>query len=220
MSWLSFKFLLVLMLFTCKALFSKENEQLVPLPIGNFSVPTATQIAPLVSFGQLLIGKEALLSQLSGSYTRGHDSYFNSIEPNVIYGIREDFSVFFVVPFNPKSRSGSSHSSGIKDLILQLEYGFYSKACREYTLEASVVGNVQFPTGSSSKDPRTGNGSFTYFLGTTFAYLSQNWYAFVSPGVDLTTTHHGTKFGNSYLYQWGFARYIKPLSPPDGFLIS
>jgi hypothetical protein len=209
-----FVFFFAATLCLCQSLLGIENRHAEPLPIGNFSVPTMTQIAPLISFGQLLIGNQTLLPQLSGSYTRGHDSYSNIISPNVIYGIRDDLSVFFAVPFTPKSRSGAAHSSGIEDIFLQMEYGFYNKTRSDYTLEATLVGNVQFPTGSSSKHPRTGNGSFTYFLGTTFAYLSQNWYAFTSPGVNLTTTHHGTKFGNSYLYQWGFARYIKQLSPP------
>jgi hypothetical protein len=205
----------LVMLCVCGFLLGEENGRIEPLPIGNFSVPTMTQIAPLISFGQLLIGKQALLPQLFGSYTRNRrDSYSSTIAPNVIYGIRDDLSVFFFVPFNPKSRAGAAHSSGIEDIVLQMEYGYYSKARLDYTLEATLVGNVQFPTGSSSKNPRTGNGSFTYFLGTTFAFMSQNWYAFFSPGVNLTTTHHRTKFGNSYLYQWGFARYIKPLSPP------
>lgn len=194
-------------------LWGNENEKTEPLPIGNFSVPTVTQISPLVSFGQLLIGEKALLPQLMGAYTRGHNSYANLIDPNVIYGIQDDLAVFFSVPYSLGERSGSSHSSGIKDVFLQLEYGFYSKRCSDYILEATVVGNVQFPTGSSLKNPPTGAGSFSYFLGTTCAYLTANWYAFVSPGINLTSTHHGTKFGNSYLYQWGFARYIKQLSP-------
>jgi len=194
-------------------LLGEEKETTEPLPIGNFSVPLITQIAPLVSFGQLLIGENALLPQLSGDYARGHKNYSDVIAPNVIYGIRNDLSVFFFVPFSPRSRSGSSHSSGIKDILLQTEYGFYNKSSSDYTFQATVVANIQFPTGSSSKNPPTGNGSFSYFLGTTYAYMSNNWYAFVSPGVNLTTRHHGTKIGNSYLYQCGFARYIDQLSP-------
>ena len=194
-------------------LLGHEIEKTEALPIGNFSVPFMTQIGPLISFGQLLIGEKALLPQLTGAYTRGHHSYSNLIAPSVTYGILDDLSVSFFVPFTPRSRSGSSHSSGIEDIFLQFEYGFYNKSRTDYTLEATVVANVQFPTGSSSKTPPTGIGSFGYFLGTTYAYMSSNWYAFVSPGVNLTTTHHGTKFGNSYLYQWGFARYIKQLSP-------
>jgi hypothetical protein len=64
------------------------------------------------------------------------------------------------------------------------------------------------------KNPPTGNGWFSYFLGTTFVFMSYDWYAFLSPGAYFPTSHHGSKVGNSYLYQWGFARYIKALSPP------
>lgn len=194
-------------------LLAKEEEKPRPLPIGNFSVPVVSQIAPLTGFGQLLIGKNAILPQVSGAYIQGHKSNANIIDPNIIYGIRDDLSVFVSAPFTPKSRLGSSHSSGINDLLLQFEYGFYNKSGSDYAIDSSLVANVQFPTGSSSKNPPTGNGSFSYFVGTTFAYTSYNWYAFVSPGANLTTTHHGTRFGNSFLYQWGFARYIKQLSP-------
>lgn len=193
---------------------SSTEEKNKNLLLGNFSVPLMTQIAPLVSFGQLLVGEKALLSQLTGTHTQGHNSYNDVIAPNVIYGIRDDFSALFFLPFTPKSRLGPSHSSGINDILVQCEYGFYGKRLSSYTMQATVVANVQFPTGSSGKNPPTGAGSFSYFLGTTYAYTSFNWYAFVSSGVNLTSSHHGTKFGNSYLYQWGFARYIDPLSPP------
>jgi len=194
-------------------LFGKEQGNNQPLPIGNFSVPFISQIAPLAGFGQLLIGQNALLPQLKGAYAQGHDSNSNVVAPNVIYGIRDDLSVFFSIPLNPKSRTGSSHSSGINDILLQFEYGLYNRSRPDHAIQATIVANVQFPTGSSSKAPPTGNGSFSYFIGTTFAYTSFNWYAFVSPGANLTTSHNGTQFGNSYLYQWGLARYIKQLSP-------
>jgi len=198
----------------CGMLCGDERKLTEPLPTGNFSVPIVSQIGPLISFGQLLIGKNALLVELLGAYARGHHSYSHAIAPNVVYGIRDDLSLFLFVPFNIKSRTDSSSSSGIQDIFLQLEYGFYNRTCRDYTLQATIVGNVQFPTGSHRKYPQNGDGSFVYFLGPTFAYTSQNWYAFVSSGVNFCATHHGTRMGNSYLYQWGFARYLKPLSPP------
>ncbi len=191
-------------------LFGNENQ---PLPIGNFSVPLITQIAPLVGFGQLLIGEKGILSQFSGFYAKGHNSYENTLIPNITYGLRDDLDVSVFVPFTPRSKSVSGHSSGIMDILLQAEYAYYTKSDIDYAMTGSIVGNVQFPTGSDSKDPRTGNGSSTYFLGTTFSYLSYNWYAFISPGAFVTTAHHGKKIGNSYLYQWGFARYIPQWSP-------
>jgi len=190
------------------------KKKIEPLPIGNFSVPTITQLAPLISFGQLLIGEKALLPQWGGCYTKGQHDYSNIMTPNIIYGIRDDLDIALFAPFTPRSRSDSSNSSGIMDMLLQGEYAYYSKSYIDHVMTGSIVTNVQLPTGSDKKDPKTGNGSFTYFLGTTFAYMSYNWYAFASPGVNLTTTHdHGTKYGNSYLYQWGFARFIPQLSP-------
>lgn len=197
-----------------RVLWGREADEVEPLPIGNFSVPPVTQLGPLISFGQTLIGKQAFSPELSGSYVQGHDSYSSDLTPTITYGILDELAVYLEVPFDVRSRSGSAHSSGIEDVLLQLEYGFYSRSRSDYVFETTVLGNVQFPSGSISKDPRTGNGSFSYFLGTTAAYMSANWYAFVSPGANLTTTRHGTKIGNSYLYQWGFARYVKALSPP------
>src|SRR5271170_125857 len=128
--------LLVLLLGAFSFLFADEdeNEPEEPLPIGNFSVPLATQIAPLVSFGQLLIGKNALLPQLTGAYIHTHHGSSDIIAPSVIYGLRDDLSLFFAVPFNTRSRSGPFHSSGIGDVLLQLEYGYYQKTHRNYTL--------------------------------------------------------------------------------------
>lgn len=190
-------------------LFGHEGESKQIPTRGNLSLPPVTQIGPLVSFGQLLIGEKALLPEFSGVYYETEEGYLNTLAPNVIYGIKDNLSVYFVVPFTPKSRSGSFHSSGMEDVFLQLEYGYFSRSGSDYTLQGTIVGNVQFPTGSSKKFPPTGFGSFSYFVGTTFSYLSTNWYAFVSPGVNITK-----KFGNAYLYEWGFGRYIDQLSPP------
>ncbi len=193
-------------------LLGHEEETERP-PLGNFSVPSVTQMGPLVSFGQLVIGENAFLPEFSGTYAHSHDGYENVIAPHAVYGIRDDLSILAAFPFTLRSHSGSSHSSGIDDIFLQLEYAYFAKSARDHAVQGTLVGNIQFPTGSSSKDPPTGAGSYSYFMGTTFAFLSINWYAFASPGVNLTTTHHRTKFGNSYLYQAGLARYIKQLSP-------
>ncbi len=190
-----------------------HSEEDSPPPIGNFSVPTVTQISPLVSFGQLIIGKNALLPELTGSYTKGNQNYSNTLTPNVMYGILDTLSITLYVPFTLNSKQGSSYAKGINDITVQGEYAYYAGSTRDHTLQATIVGNVTFPSGSSSKDPPTGIGAFGYLVGTTCSYMSSDWYAFVSPGAYLTTTHNGEKFGNAYLYQWGFARYIKPLSP-------
>lgn len=195
------------------AVFSSVKEKIEPQPIGHFSVPTATQVGPLVSLGQIQVGKNALLPEFSGTYTKSHHGYTDVFLPNILYGILDELCIAAYIPFTPKSREKSFRSSGIEDIFLELEYAYFNKKAKNYALQATVVGDVAFPTGSSSKNPPTGYGSFSYLLGATFSYMSFNWYAFVSPGVQLTTKHHGTKFGNSYFYEWGFARYFECLSP-------
>jgi hypothetical protein len=74
---------------------AEENETAL---VGNFSVPITSQVAPLISFGQLIIGKNAMLPQLSGSYVHAHKGYENGLAPSVIYGILDDLSIFFPSP--------------------------------------------------------------------------------------------------------------------------
>ncbi len=40
------------------------------------------------------------------------------------------------------------------------------------------------------------------------SYLAIDWYGFLSSGATLTTSHHGNKIGNQYLYQGGFGKNI------------
>lgn len=188
-----------------------EEEEAVPA--GNYAVSPRTQVGPLISFGQTLIGQNAFFPQVYSFFQQGPHNYSSVIAPSAIYGIRDDLALFLFAPISLRNRGGPFHSSGMNDTLLQVEYGYYSLSRKEYSLQGTVLAAVQFPTGSSSKQPPTGAGWFSYFLGTTFAYLSDTWYAFVSPGVNIPTARHGTKEGVSYLYQWGIARYIAALSP-------
>jgi len=172
---------------------------------GNFSLPNATQPSPLISFGQLLIGKGAFFPQLSPSYTRGPESYTSLLSFEPVYGILDEFSIALFVPFTPISKSNHHHFSGFQDITVQCEYGFYTKNTNTYNTQATIVANAQIPTGVPA-----GTNSFAGFLGATYAYLSPYWYAFVSPGVNL-----GKSPNTSYLYQCGISRYIPSLSPPS-----
>lgn len=208
------KFFFVALLTISHLGFAHENRD--PLPVGNFSVPTPTQISPLVSFGQLLIGKDALEPELGGSYTKAHSNFNNNLTPNIIYGILDELSATLFFPITLKAQSERSNSSGFGDLTLQLEYGFFSRSDINYAIQSTIVGNVQFPTGSIKKNPRTGGGTLSYFIGSTFSFLSPNWYAFASPGANFTISQNNLdiKFGNSFLYQCGIARNIAAFGSP------
>ncbi len=113
-----------------------------------------------------------------------------------------------IVPASPRSKDGKHHSSGLQDIFVQLEYAFYTKNTIHSANQATIVANVSFPAGSSSKVPATGFGSERFFLGATFNHTEIDWFFFTSPGAIFTTSKHGTKFGDQLLYQFAFGRNI------------
>ena len=183
-----------------------------PLPIGNFSLPLSQQVGPLVSFGENILGKGEFITYLDADAYIGDDLYSTDAIPSVVYGIRDDLSLFLQVPLAPGNKRDGSHSAGFEDMSLQLEYAFYSGSTEVSSTQATFVANVTFPTGSSEKMPPTGFGSTSFFLGPTINYTTQQWFVFTSSGATLTTSSCGTQFGDAVLYQFGFARDFR--SPP------
>jgi hypothetical protein len=188
---------------------AKESEDpLQPSPLGNFSLPTSQQPGPLVSFGYNILDKGQLQLFVLANAFIGKHTYETNIVPSILYGIRDDLSFFFNVPFSPGNKDLNQHSSGLEDIFAQFEYAFLMKQNSRSTDQATLVVNGSFPTGSSTKVPPTGFGSYGFFIGTTFYHMDINWFAFASPGVTLPVARHETKFGNQILYQCGFGIYI------------
>jgi hypothetical protein len=67
---------------------------------------------------------------------------------------------------------------------------------------------MTFSTGSINKNPPTGFGSPSFFLGGTYYRTSIDWLVFTSHGVILTTSRHRIKAGDQFLYQFGLGRNI------------
>lgn len=179
---------------------------------GNLAVSLSQQVAPLISFGQNIINQGDTQIYLFGTAFIGSNSYTTILLPSLLYGIRDDFSFYFSTPVFTRNKDGENHSSGLADIFLQLEYAFYMKNAPDFSNKATIVANVTFPAGSSSVIPSTGFGSYSYFLGSTFAHTGTNWFLFVSPGVIFTTSKNGSRTGDQLLYQCGAGRNI--LSSP------
>lgn len=183
---------------------SKEEEK--PPKIGNFSLLTSQQPAALFGFGGNIIDKgEVQLFLFADGFT-GKKKTTIDIIPSVLFGITGEWSVFFNAPFTPLFRDGCDRSRGFEDCFIQLEYAFYNKSTTAYTDQATLVSNITFPTGSIRKNPPTGFGSPSFFLGATFYRTWVDWIAFTSHGAILTGSEHGNKFGDQFLYQMGFGR--------------
>lgn len=203
-------------LFFLPCLYAQETEQM-PRDLGNLSLPTSQQPGPLLAFGENILDQNQVQLFLFANAFLGNHSSSTDISPGVVWGVANDLTLFVNVPFSPSDKDRHHHSSGLEDFFAQLEYVFYNGQQPDATNQATVVANVTFPTGSSSKNPPLGFGSTSFFLGTTFNHTEIDWLFFVSPGAQLTTSKHGTKFGDQIVYQFGFGRNIPS---PSGWIFA
>lgn len=212
-----FRSILLLSAFLCTHAFALSEHDRT-CKEGNFSLPSTQQPTPLISFGELIINQFQTQIFVEAFDYINSDEYFIRVVPNILYGITDNFSVYLEVPFAPRNKSDGYHSSGIDDLLLQFEYAFFSRMELCSADQATIVANVGFPTGSASKIPPTGFGSFSYFIGTTYNHTEKRWLFFTSYGANFTTTTADrTKFGNQYLYQFGFGRNF---ATPVGWILN
>lgn len=187
----------------------KENKsEEGPPQIGNFALPLSQEPGPLVSFGQNVLAKNETQLFLFADDFVGVGKHFVDAMPGILYGLTDELSIFINAPIAASYKQGKQHSSGFEDAFVQLEDAFYTKKTTSFIDQATIVANITLPTGSSQKQPPTGFGSPSFFLGTTYCRMYIDWFWFASPGAVLTTTHNNTKFGNQFLYQAGFGRNI------------
>lgn len=183
---------------------AKKDEK--PPQIGNFSLPPSQQPAALFGFGGNIIDKGEIQFYFFADDFVGKRKITTDLIPSLLFGITDDWTIFFNAPFTPLLMDGCDRSSGLEDFFIQLEYAFYNKSTKCYVDQATVVANITFPTGSIHRNPPTGFGSPSFFLGATYYRTWVEWFAFTSHGAVLTTSERCTKFGDQFLYQMGFGR--------------
>ncbi len=197
--------LFVSLLLFCLKIECKEGDQ-PPCDKGNFILPCSQQPGPLISFGNNIIECNVVQLYVFGDSLKKQNSNYIDLIPSVLYGITDEFSIFFNVPIAVSYREKEHHSSGFEDLFLQFEYAVYAKTTNCTSDQITVVANASFPTGSKHKTPITGLGSMSYFAGATYNHMSPKWLYFSSYGVILPMSQRKTKTTNQYLYQFGIGR--------------
>ena len=193
---------------------SKEES---PPRIGNFSLPTSQQPAALFGFGGNIIEKGEIQLYFFADDFVGKKRIVSDLIPGVLFGITDDWSIFFNTPVTPLMKNDKDQSRGLEDWFVQLEYAFYNKSTYCYQDQATVVANITFPTGSIRKNPNTGFGAPSIFLGTTYYRTMVDWVLFTAYGGVLTFSEHRTKYGDQFLYQWGVSRYVPS---PKGWIFA
>lgn len=175
---------------------------------GNFALPGSQRPGPLIGFGENIIDQHEIQMYLAPDDFIGSNKHAVDLVSTFIYGITDRLSILLNAPVALSFKQDQNHSSGWEDLLLQIEYAYYAKTTASYSDQATIVSNVTLPTGSSNKQPPTGFGSSSLFLGGTFSRIYTDWFAFISSGVAIPSAHNGTIFGNNFLYQCGIGRNI------------
>jgi hypothetical protein len=194
----------------------KEKDK-EPPKLGNFALPSSQQPGAFFAFGQNIFDKGTLQANIWGDYFKGGGFYSKDLNPGLLYCPSDTSSLFLSLPYAAQFRCGEFRSRGSEDSIAQFEYAFYTKSNVCYSDQATIVMNVSFPQGKASKNPPTGYGASSYFLGFTFLRTYVDWLLFTSHGVVVTDSHHGTKFGNEFLYQFGIGKNVAYLK--DRFIL-
>jgi len=195
----------------CHSLFGKEVDEsnIIQERKGNLALRASQQPSPLMSFGQLIVNKHTLQTQMYTEHYKIDKEKFDQMIFSVLYGITDYFSVFINIPVITNFTAHHQRSSGIGDIYTQFEYLLASKSNEKSTAQTTLVGTLLFPTGSTTKIPPTGSNAAGFFLGPTYSYMATDWYYYASGGVFLTTPNKNkTKSGNQLLYQAGAGRNV------------
>ncbi|WP_133127285.1 hypothetical protein [Legionella nagasakiensis] len=189
----------------CNNVSSIANSDQPPIE-GNFALPGSQQPGPFLSFGQNIIGKNQLQIDFDPGYLRQNPSSFLTLSTSFLYGLSDTASIFFTLPVAAKYTDGSNHSSGLSDVNLQGEYAFYDHSNKRATEQATIVAAITFPTGSPTKNPPTGNGTYDFFIGSTYNRTFVDWLWFISPGINWFAVKNHNLMGTQYLYQFGIGK--------------
>lgn len=178
---------------------------------GDFIVPPSQQPGPLIGFGETVIGQYQTMLGLYNNVFMGDHTQSTTLNPYMIYGLTDSLALYINLPINADIQYNQDKSAGLGDTFIQLEYAFYARQAADFSAQATVLGGTSFPTGSSTKQPPTGFGSPSFFVGSTYSYAKVNWFAFTASGVLLTTSTDNTQFGNQFWYQFGAGRNLMDL---------
>ena len=191
---------------------AKEEDVAEHVWEGNLALPISQQPGPLLGFGQNILDKGDIQAYAYINTLVGNRRLNAEVSPSILYGITENLSFFFEVPFAVEffdnlrlSPTAVLHEErrGVEDLLFQFEYAFYNKEMPTYANQATIVAAITAPTGEIRIPPPTGFGAPSFFLGATASHVDPVWYYYLSSGATLPTTRNHTKVGNLYFYQGG-----------------
>jgi hypothetical protein len=198
----------LLLIFWCVTLYSARDPEPKHVFEGNLALHESQQPIPLFCFGQEIIGKGTIQIFGYNDFLYGKRDQAIEVIPSVLYGVTDYCTVSAVIPVAAQLKAFGKSSSGIEDIWLQGEIAWLSKEKKRSVLQSTLIASLFLPTGSDSKNPPTGNGSPSVFLGMTLSNMTTSWNGFISAGGLFAHDNSGKGNGNRFFYQAGCGKNI------------
>lgn len=123
-------------------------------------------------------------------------------EIGLTYGLTDSLGIEFFVPILLKNTINGNSSRGISDCVSNIQWTFFDQ--KENI--ASIQGGIKFPTGNTSKNPRTGTGTYDATIEFLAIHSSEKWFASLDIDTRITTQRKGKKPGNIFAYEILFGK--------------
>ncbi len=194
---------------------AQEDQQVKQ---GNFFLPTAQRLGPLLGVGQFIVDKKDILVLVYADYLKAQLSHSSGISANVIFGIRNDLSIYVSIPAIVDLHSVTGNYAGLADINAQIEYAYWTKQSKTSVNQATILMNLGLvPTGPADL-PLARFGNPGVFWGTTISHMDVTWYYYASGGFFYRTRNApNTKGGNVLVYQAGLGATV---GNPGGTILS
>lgn len=157
-----------------------SGRSIIPFLISTLILTSDLSLAhePVFGLGPETIYKGGFGIETELEYEKTHSERKSSLHEEIIYGLRENFSLTLSIPFILEKNVSGSTSSGLGDVALRGKFRFYKKDDLGAQNKVALFGGIKFPFGNKDKKPSIATSSFDYLLGITAGYESLKWYYF------------------------------------------
>lgn len=176
---------------------------------------------PVFSLGPETIYKGGIGIETEIEYEKSGSEGKTVLHEEIIYGIRENFSLTIGLPFILQKKENGSTSSGFGDMTLRGKFRFYKKDYFGAQDKATLIGGIKFPTGDKDKKPALGSGSFDFLIGLAAGHESRKWYYFGTARYWINNKDGIKEKGDIFLYDivFGLRPVLREYYDPDLVLL-
>ena len=182
------------------------SDEIAPLHIGNFSLPSSQQPGAFYSFGSNIIKKGQCQIAFTPDIFKSTGERYIEYSTNILYGTTEKSSLLLIIPseLEYKNKNNNLHYYGFGDITLQGEYAFYDQASYIDTKQIAGIFGITVPSGAQ----KIGYQRAAYFIGSTINYVAQEWLSYLSPGVLLFAGSEKIRPGTQWYVDLGVGKNI------------